>query len=80
MRRSFPTVLEIMCHCCSEIFILAYAKKLYFQLAEFAVEATGKPLEECLSCEEGRKEFSNALSRYLDSVFKSLLLGRVEAE
>ena len=69
-----------MWHCWSELFILANAKKLYFQFAEFDVEATGKPLEDCLSCEEGMKEFSNALSRYLDSVYKSLLLGRVEAE
>ena len=37
---------------------------LYFQLAKFVFETHARPLEDYLHCEEGRKVFSDALSRY----------------
>ena len=38
---------------------------LYFQFAKFVFEKHARLLEDCLLSEEGRKMFSDALSRYL---------------
>ena len=42
-----------------------YPLNLYFQFAKFVSETHARTLEDCLLSEEGRKIFSDALSRYL---------------